>query len=220
MHKESYPLVLIHECLSRWHYGGPLLNWSVYTVSMDPKFHPWVSSKLLGRAHLLPVITPVWDRKLWQNALLIQPRTSSLFIAIWFCICDRYASKVNLGAGMSLMPSFINWFILLSPFQTGMVFLYCDHQSIGLIDSLAVFLPPMFPTKISMLGSVRQKYPQFSFRLKKFFFYLHLFCYVWHFLYFSTWAHLFLIWCLLKYYPFFLNLIWLAGCGLDLACRL
>lgn len=164
---------------------------------MDPKFHPWVSSKLLGRAHLFPVITQVWERKLWQNALLIQPRTSSLFIAIWFCICDRYASKVNLGVGMSLMPSFINWFILLSPFQTAMVFLYCDRQSIGLNDSLAVFLPPMFLTKISILGLVPQKCPPNSL-LALTFFNLHLFCYIWRSLYFSPRAELFLIWCLSK----------------------
>lgn len=132
---------------------------------MDPEFHLWVSSNLLGRAHLFLVITQVWERKLWQNALSIQPRTSSLFIAIWFCTCDWSASKVNLGVRMSLMPSFINWFILLPPFQTCMDILYCDHQSIGLIDSLVVFLPPVILTKILILGLVPQKPPPVFFSL-------------------------------------------------------
>ena len=48
-----------------------------------------------------------------------------------------------------------------------MDFLYCDHQSVGLIDSLAVFLPPVILTKVLILGLVPQKCPPIYFSLLK-----------------------------------------------------
>lgn len=98
--------------------------------------------------------------------------TSSLFIAIWFCTCDWSASEVNLGVRLSLMLPFISWFILLSSFQTCMDFLYCDHQSIGLIDSLAISLAPLFLTSILILGLIPQICALVLFELKIFFWYI------------------------------------------------
>lgn len=87
-------------------------------------------------AYLFLVITLFLERCLCWNTFSIQLRTSSLFLEVCFCICDRSASEVNLKrrASRSLLSK--NGLILLSPLQTSPNLLHCSYWLIDLTDSL------------------------------------------------------------------------------------
>ena len=59
-----------------------------------------------------------------------------------------------------------------------MDFLYCDHQSIGLIDSPAISLAPLFLTSILILGLNPRIRALVLFELKTFFllYIMHIYC--------------------------------------------
>ena len=74
-----------------------------------------------------------------------------------------------------------------------MDFLYCDHQSIGLIDSPAISLAPLFLTSILILGLNPQIRALVLFELKTFFllYIMHIYCVFFSAIYYVTYIFLF-----------------------------